>query len=53
MKKIHKVIYDKKLPNKELVQKIRVFSDFEQACSFFRSVKLISVTKPLMEEENK
>lgn len=48
MKKKYKILYTTKKPNKELVEKIEVFTDFGQACNFVRTVN--SVTTPIIEE---
>ena len=45
-----RVIYDIKDEKNRLIKKSKVFSDTASACSFFNSIKSVSVTKPIIEE---
>jgi hypothetical protein len=49
----HKVTWEIKDQANCLIQKIRVFSDFMEACNFVREIKSQSFTIPILEEIKK
>jgi hypothetical protein len=46
----HRIIYDTKDVNSELVRHFKDFDNFADACTFLREIKSHSVTKPVIEE---
>jgi len=48
----NRVIYSVKDEKNRLVEKVKVLNDVQSACTFFQSIKHLSVTKPIIEEVN-